>query len=339
MDHLPPGIVFRADPRAAFWRFDFDPLTITDDDQFTWACPTWAEIGSRMTNWPAFCQRVGSIFDERADRKQAVYVSGPKDSGKSQIMRIIGYIAGSDAPNGGSYATLANEDLESPFWRASLVGARVVCIGEASPKFLCTEAFKAITGDSLHNINQKNKPMCRSRLNPLFFFFSNDLPAIESKPDLIERVIDCRLKSLPEGVNLVGDEAYQSRLRDELPAFLGYCMALCGASKGSRIECDRETLQEAIDEHEQEAINIFETCFKVNETGWIESDKIEQIVRANFRKMHTWEFTKLLSIWKRRYGLVPQQGPRPTRKRGYRGIEKLPLGVVKTEVATETVPW
>jgi hypothetical protein len=302
INEKPTTIAFKSDPRLAFHRLNFDPIRCALPD-FEANAPTWNELLSRMSDPVAFCLRMGSLFDPCADRKQAIYISGPKDSGKSQIMVILGHIAGVDSDGGGAYTSLSNEDLDTPFWRGTLINRRVVCIGEASPKFLCTEAFKAITGDSWHNINEKNRPMFMGKLSCLLFFFSNDAPAIDSKPDLIERVIDIRISAVNKPRDeLLGEVEYQKQLRAELPHFLGYCIEEYSKKPGKRIECNNKYLQETIDEKESESITLFENKYRMDSRAYIYKSCVSSYLRDSGIKenkiMHA-----VFHTWKRRYGI------------------------------------
>jgi hypothetical protein len=308
LNEKPLTIAFKSDPRLAYHRLPFDPIRDGSAD-FEKDAPTWSELLTRMSDHWAFMLRIGSLFDEGADRKQAVYISGPKDSGKSQIMIILGHLSGVDTDGGGAYTTLSNEDLDCQFWRAKLVNKRVVCIGEASPKFLCTEAFKAITGDTWHNINEKNKPMYMARINAMLFFFSNDPPAIDSKPDLIERIMDIRIKPVDAPRDdLLGEGPYQAKLRAELPYFIGRCMDLYDLQRGKRINCNNKYLQETIDEKESESIDLFEGRFIVCEPGsngstsYVYKTSVLSYLRDNHNKSDK-AVASILHCWKRRYGM------------------------------------
>ena len=180
---LPPAMVDYDDVRPAFYRLQYEP--VETEVMLEWQCPTWAEIGSRMTNWNAFCMRFASIFDEWADRKQAVYVSGPKDSGKSQIEAILSHISGAEAPSGGGYTVLTPDQTKSPHWLEPLVGKRVVCISEAATGFLESNKFKSLTGDLRHMVNPKGNPIVNRPLPVIIFMFANEPPEISSKGELL----------------------------------------------------------------------------------------------------------------------------------------------------------
>lgn len=304
----PFPICFKSQDIYAYWRLPFDPILNSSLDNLTENAPTWSELISRMSDYEAFMYRVASIFDPKADRKQVVYISGPKDSGKSQVMNLLAYLAGVHSDGGGSYATLSNEDLESQFWRASLLNKRVVCIGEASPRFLCTEQFKAITGDSWHNINQKGKPMFLGKLHCLLFFFSNDAASIDSKPDLIERVMDIRIEPVNlSSDELIGEVEYQNRLKKELPYFIGCCIAAYNERKlsGRRIPCKKESLLQAIDEKESDAVTLFDDKYIVDETSYVEQNSVTRYLQESGVDRKTQYFVP--KIWMRRFNIKLKQ--------------------------------
>jgi len=188
------SIAFESDDCFTYHRLDFDPIEDASLDD----CPTWKEALLRMSNREAFCKRIGSFFDDKANRKQAIYLSGEKDSGKSQLIAVTASFCGSGNGNGeGIYTTLSNEDLKSAHYKASLVGKRVVVVNEANSRFINSEAFKSLTGDNLHNINPKGSKMFEARLLLLIIFVSNSPPQVSSDPAIKVRLIDCRIEPVP----------------------------------------------------------------------------------------------------------------------------------------------
>ena len=278
-DPIQTSLVFKSDPNPSYVRLNFD---INEDvEDWELECPVFAEMMSRMTNADAFMARIGSIFVPEADRKQVIWLSGPKDCGKSQLDKIIRYLCGYSAKHGdtGAYVSLSSKDLDSPHWKASLVGKRVVSVLEARSSFLNRDSFKSITGDDVHTINEKCKPMYAANIDALMFFYSNEAPHIDSKPEIIERVIDCRIEAIKAENMISGSEVFQA-MKYELRGFLSACMAkyntLC--NKHGRIPNDKTTLLEAADEHEEWVDAIFEKYFVIAENHSLRKGEVRDLV-------------------------------------------------------------
>ena len=284
-----------SDERYTYHRLSFDPVPSTDLSM----APTWEEISSRMTNWKAFCARLASILDPFTDRKQAVFLSGPKDCGKSQISHILSYIAGGTT---GAYGTLTNQDLRSNFFMDALVGKRILVVNESSISFINKDAFKSLTGDLVHNINPKNRPMFIAQLPILFWFISNEEPKIEQDPAKLERIIDCRIKPVELARdNLIPETEYQRRLVAELPVFLGYCESIYEPYRGgARIPCCSKDLLDSSYECDLESLALFETYFKV-----VEGHKLraEEVFKVAGKGLQSSVFSKHTKVWEDRLGI------------------------------------
>lgn len=249
---LPKTLGFKSDPELVMRRLDFDPIVCTADTLQGFA-PMFADMLSRISNAHALCARLGSLYDPHADRKQAVWVSGPKDSGKSDFSWLIRELAGeTDA------GLLSSEDLKTPYWKAQLVGCRAAVVIEAATTFIRSDQFKAVTGDDDHSINQKNQKIYVAKLAALFFMFSNNEPKIPSDDALIERIIDCRITPVPPDI-MMPKEIVREALTKELPYIAGYCQAIYQERpSGTRIPCNIDDLIETVDRFEARYTDVLE---------------------------------------------------------------------------------
>jgi hypothetical protein len=236
LSEMPKAVSFKSDAGYCLARQDFDPVACSFDE-LAEAAPTFVSMLTRITNADAFCMRIGSIFDADADRKQAVWMSGPPDCGKSQFLWLIERLTGK------AFFPVNAKTLKSEFWGEPLIGKRVALVQEAPADFIRSEMFKAITGDTTHPINRKGRPVILCKLALMLFFFSNEEPTIPPDEALMLRIIDCRVSPLPVGER-VGEVVLRERLEMELPYIAGYCMARYRTlERGGRIPCDSDELR------------------------------------------------------------------------------------------------
>lgn len=219
LEELPKPVAFKSDPELTMNRLPYDPIYCSDMDLHLVA-PTFSSMLSRVsTNRKALVQRLGSIFDLKANRKQAVWLYGPGDAGKSTMQWLISQMTGPKP-----VCTLSQELIKSAFFTQNLVGRRVALIPEAGAWFIRQDRFKALTGDRIHGVNPKGKAAYSANIDTLFFFFSNDKPEISNSKEFLNRIIDCKIESIPED-QIVGEFEVQNKLKAELPFIIGYCVA------------------------------------------------------------------------------------------------------------------
>ena len=295
-DSIAP-ILFLSELGFTYRRLPFDPVRGAHLDQ----APTWAEIISRMTNSPAYCMRMASLFDSKASRKQCVYVFSDKgDATKSQIAALLQRIGGP------TVVIVSNEDLRTLFWKASLLGKRVMIVGEATTDFLRNSSFKSLTGDQRHSINQKNKPIICVDLNVILFLFSNDPPLINNDHATINRIIDVRMvpftgKPIPEAV-------YQEMLWSELPVFLGYCLDLYAHyADGRRIPSDQLQLKQIAETDDAEALDFFENNFVAEKGAKMAAYLVSEKLRLH--GVPTQLHARWKKVWTREYGVAHRRSP------------------------------
>ncbi len=288
MTKLPKPVAFKSDQNLAFTRLNFDPDPKIDIMDIEEKAPIFAKMLTRISNWEALCMRIGSIFDEKADRKQAIWMSGPKDCGKSAISWLLQEISG------GNYAILSNAELETNYWKALLVGKRIALVNESAPRFIRRDDFKSITGDLEHSINQKNVKIYVTSLPVLLFFASNNPPEVQSDEAIIERIIDCRFESIPHD-EIMSETRLKTEMIKEIPAIVGFCIGLYNSiAVGSRIPCDKEDLRDTIDSFESEYVDFLDRYFIY--------EKDARILRSEFKdfiEIHGFRDSRKQSILKK----------------------------------------
>lgn len=206
---------FKGEPGYFFLRHKFDPAPRATPADF----PTIQLNLEHMTNARNFCERIGSLYDPEANRKQIIMMIGGGDGGKSALLNLITDLAG--GPDG-----VASIDMSvfKDFGFAPLVDKRVWLGEELSPKFFKDDSkFKKLTGGSPVPINQKNEKQYSAYLKGMLFCASNKVPEIKDDSGVRNRLIICEVEPIPKWQRLPPEET-QRRMRAELPYFVRYCM-------------------------------------------------------------------------------------------------------------------
>lgn len=272
LEELPKTVGFKSDPELCMKRLDFDPIPLASKDELATVAPIFAGMLTRIKNEDALCMRIGSLYDPSADRKQAVWIYGPGDSGKSDVAWLVQEMSG-------NATQISNADLKTNFWKAALVGKRVGMVGEAGVDFIASDEFKAITGDDDHSINPKGAPIFHARIAIMLFFVSNVAPEIPYDPALMLRIIACKVDAIPADDRLPR-KYVRERLRAEMPYIAGYCIArYASVGAGARLPTKEEDLKAIVDSYESRFLDFLEHSF-------IEGDpEVDFVMRERFYEL------------------------------------------------------
>ncbi len=269
---LPKAVGFKSDEQLVLHRLPYDPILNCCEDDLRKYAPLFVNYLDRMTNAEAFCARVGSIFDYRAHRKQAAWVQGEKDSGKSSLSMMLTMLVGS------SWASLSGRALEEKFWKESIVGKRLMIVNETLPKFLRTEEFKNLTGDRNHMIRPFGAKPYQAILEPIAFFFSNHSPDVPNQEEVIDRVIHCILAKLSDAQRL-GEFDVIDRFVAELPFIAGFCMAKWAeVPQGREIPVDRSSLVTVVENYEGKYLDFIANYLDIGENYIAESGDVNKLM-------------------------------------------------------------
>jgi hypothetical protein len=255
----PKTIGFKSDTEYCFKRNDFDPWPKpTSYSDF----PTVALNLENMTNAKNFCERVGSLYDPKANRKQIIFMVGGGDGGKSTLLNILTMLAGGVE----NVATISKKVFDTHGY-APLLNKRVWIAEELNKSFFKNEKSKELTGGAPVLINQKNEPLFSAYLTGMLFCVSNDMPEFGDDSGLRNRLIICELDPIPHEKRLSEFETLR-RMKQELPYFVRYCMdAYAKVGKdGSLIPDSTECLESIIEENETEVSVIFEEYLEIDLT-------------------------------------------------------------------------
>jgi hypothetical protein len=255
----PEPFGFLSTPGYVFKRMEFDPVLNATRKDF----PFLAKALERMTNAEAFCQRVGSMFVEGADRKQVVWLYGDGDSGKSLWFDLLKTVVGEFG-----YGVINERQLKNDHGLYPLIDRKLWIGEEISPKFLMSSQFKILTGGAPVQVNQKNKDQFNAMLKGIAFLNSNDAPAVSNDSGLLNRIIACHNEVVPLDERVPRTESKKLAMA-ELPEFLGYCItSYAKLGPGATITPQStEDLTDAISEFESPMAICFEDLFEEDLTS------------------------------------------------------------------------
>lgn len=321
----PRGMAELSSTELAFHRLPFD-LPPYDD---LGVSPLFAEILSRCTNWKALTAFIGSLFDQRADRQQYLWVHGAGRNGKGALGNLL------ERTLGGSFHTDQVPDVRrgtSPFWTSSFLGKRLVLFPDCnSPQFPQSGLFKSMTGGDLTRIERKGKDAYSMRLNCKFMFFSNEELIISSQTADMRRAIYCHV----DPITTVPDAAYYDKLWAEAPYILRDCIDvyndLCPTHGAIPVE---ESLEHLTDLFDAKLDNFFHRYFVKTDDSSLAPDQRNfvspgdmQSAFADAKIDNPREQNKYLDYFFRAYAVekidLGSTNSPPFRRR-YVGLKKIP---------------
>ena len=287
LTETPRAVRFKSDPGLCFHRLPFDLV-----ERETLDATTWEEILGRMTNAEAFAMRVASMFDAEANRRQVVWLHGPAKSGKSVALEALGKLMGD------AFTSL---DCEfDRFWKAPLVGKRMVVVNESASGFLRNDKFKAITGDDMHLINDKSEKKFTAHMEVIMFFSSNEAPHVPKDEALLSRIIKCEVSEVPKGTQRRA-KTVRAALWKEMEAFVGWGWHLykTKADEMGLIPCDRAELIEVAGEYEGDATDFLHRHFVKAPGQYVLASRVDELMRSCWVTLNSRQLGEWREIWKR----------------------------------------
>lgn len=203
---------FKSDPSLTFCRIPFDPIPGS-------LMPgNWKSLLDNFSNQDAVCMWIGSLFMERSDRSQYLWLYGKGGNGKSTLSRVISSLMGDfvrfeQAPK--------NEDKH---WTCGLLYKRLIVLDDCNQYgFVKTGLFKSLTGSSKVRIEPKFCNPYDTDLDCKFLFTSNEVPMISDDLADQRRLI---FSSAKNEKKFNYDPDFEKNLKADLPEFISYCMDL-----------------------------------------------------------------------------------------------------------------
>lgn len=160
-------------------------------------------------------QWIGSLFDEKSDRSQYLWIYGEGNDGKSTFIRWLHRVFGE------SFVSSMATDHSSEYWIDYIVGKRVVAFPDTNTyEFVTSQVFKTCSGsDPVCARAIYGKPY-KAQLDCKFLFCSNKIPNISSANADLRRMIFVSL----EGFEGRPDPSYEDRIAAEIPAIVSNCV-------------------------------------------------------------------------------------------------------------------
>jgi len=259
----PIPVAWHSQKGIAFQRLNFDNNPKINIDALAKKAPFFYKTLRRIENGLALCQRIGSMLDPNASRKQVIWLFGAHDVGKSAIQAMIQNLFGY-----GHYVVMSATGRKSVFWMSSLAGKRLVTESEADPAYLRTEEFRAVTGDDVVQVEQKYQMPRTITLDAIFFFFSNHAPEVANLGEIRNRVIPCWIAPL-DPKDVIDAAEVQKMLLAERETVLSYCWNVYSQMRTKTIEFDASRMDSAIEAYEQDMVDIFERFFVQDPAGFV----------------------------------------------------------------------
>lgn len=180
--------------------------------------PTWDEFTSRLNYPDVFKAWVWSLFTPDNNIRQAMWLTGAGNDGKSAVQKalrdIFGHAHVYDCKKG---------DENRQWFQANVYGKSLVNYADCdNPYLLNNQAIKQLTGGDSTSIEGKGVNAFSGEIYAKLFISSNMPPRIN--PDMeaqTSRLI--RLKVAPIAPGAPKDEQFKARLIEEAYAFLWQC--------------------------------------------------------------------------------------------------------------------
>lgn len=247
----PSAFSFKDERKLAYHKLDFYP-----EEGET---PTFDEFLSRCSNAEALAAFIWSIFENKSDRQQYVWISGEGGNGKSSFLRFL------EKCMGPAYiAKNAGDSYDNKFFTASFVGKRLGVFPDANSRgFVGGEKFKQLTGGDLVPIEEKYEKPYSIKLDTKFILLSNNLPRLSGKAADIRRIILVRIDKF-SGPPMNEDE-YLDKWWEERKGILAKCKRAYEklTTNHSIIECDHMQAQDLGDDSELKFLDAVDKHFIV----------------------------------------------------------------------------
>ena len=185
-------------------------------------CPRWDQFLSQLfcddeESKQALLMFMGLLLTPLTKFQKALFIVGPKRSGKGTIARIIKKLVGDI-----NFCGPTTEGLASHFGLQQLIGKSVAIVSDArfsgQNQSILTERILTITGEDTLTIDRKYHSASTMRLPTRFVFLSNELPRLtDSAGALAGRFIVLKLTKSFYGEE---DLELENKLLSELPGIL-----------------------------------------------------------------------------------------------------------------------
>jgi P4 family phage/plasmid primase-like protien len=201
--------------------FDYDPSAPPPSTWLRFLDTLWPAPQDR-DNLQVLQDWFGLLLTNNTSQQKALFLLGPRRSGKGTICRVLRELVG---PWNAAGSTLSS--LTTNFGLQPLIGKTVVFISDArlsdrADAAIVTERILSISGEDALTIDRKNKSAVTLKLNTRFVIASNEMPKLSDPSGaLASRFIVLRF-----GRSWLGKEDRElfNKLRHELPGILNWAV-------------------------------------------------------------------------------------------------------------------
>lgn len=220
------------------------------------SCPTFENMGTRISNWVAMKCFIGSLLVDEADRQQYVWLHGQGQNGKGALSRFLHRVLG------GVYTSQVPPAAGDKFWTSALLGKRLCVFPDCNnASFVTSGLFKSLTGGDPVKVEQKNQHSTTAILPCKYLFLSNERPSLSSEKADQRRIIYCEI----EAFDGEPSPEYEEQLWQEGGAFLSHCLELyqehCPKNRQIPVDNSDGKLSDWVSTVEEEFETIWEKNF------------------------------------------------------------------------------
>jgi hypothetical protein len=262
---MPKMFLWANEPGETFNRlpWDYDPVASKE-------CPTWDELLSRIKcNKEAYCHFIASIFFEDSYNQQYLWLNGQGNDGKGSLLEILSRIFGQFYTQ--QHPPNQKGDVDRYFW--AIVGKRVITFDDVKGSNLKLPThgwFMSLTGGSGQSMRANYEKPIDVKFNAKIIITANGIPQISSERSDVRRCIYVEFEDNPIDINSLNDN-YKEKLWFETGNFLNRCIRDYLKAYPGRgfIKCEREALNQVLDQSEEVFESILNTHFRLDKDGFV----------------------------------------------------------------------
>jgi hypothetical protein len=180
--------------------------------------PTWDQFLSRLEYPETFKAYVWSIFDPNNFGRQALWIHGEGNDGKSTVLNTLADFMGHD-----HVLALSKGSYEGEYFFGAALGKRLAIYNDCkNPHVIRSERIKSLLGGDVVSANSKYIPIKSAKVYSKLLFGANMVPSINYN-DRSERTRLLLTAVTPYPKATQGDANFGPNLKAELPHFLFSC--------------------------------------------------------------------------------------------------------------------
>ena len=238
--------------------------------------PVFDEFISRVANSDALKAWTWSLFDDKSDQSQYVWMYGAGGDGKSTFTRFLSHIMG-------KAAVPADSNDTGSHWTWSLIGARLVKFEDTNARtFMKGGKFKTLTGGDEIAVNPKGGKQFKIENKLKFIFNSNNTPKISYQHADLRRIIFCEVDRFTGKI----DPHAHDKLIEEAPGILYKCREMYNKLTEGHgpIKHDESLIKEHLKEDHYEYEQLFKEYFVHKNGNEIEAEDFNNKLLLELRR-------------------------------------------------------